>query len=166
MPGGALTTFGLLNAVIGDEVCRAVAASGLLSCGLTEVSLVLGRATDDGTTILANALGALGSTEEFAGTGKKKSLSHFRMASVAAGDSGLDVMENVWAKPSLPLESLQVCFGSATDGACARQECRSSSWSDKRFSATNNFGSFMDEVVFKQIMLRTTHDGQPVPVTI
>jgi len=62
------------------------------------------------------------------------------------------------------LESLELAFGSASDVACARCCTTTVSTEDgcppRKFSATNRFGDFMDEVVYQRLLLRSPNGGE------
>merc|ERR1740129_510595 len=163
-----LRKFGILNALLGDESARA-AAELLFAHGLEEVSLAFGKATDDGAVVLGRALAGLAQAELGArtedSTMQPSSLRFLRVACGSSGDMAIAAFESAWTKQGMPLELLDIAFGSASAEACAKlNACSVASGASssssappprRRVAAINNFGTYLDEVMFPQLFMRS-----------
>eukprot|EP00747_Dinoflagellata_sp_TGD_P207692 gnl/TRDRNA2_/TRDRNA2_81235_c0_seq1.p1 gnl/TRDRNA2_/TRDRNA2_81235_c0~~gnl/TRDRNA2_/TRDRNA2_81235_c0_seq1.p1 ORF type:complete len:472 (-),score=58.92 gnl/TRDRNA2_/TRDRNA2_81235_c0_seq1:95-1510(-) len=159
-PSLSLSRFGLLNVVLGDACANALAE--LVWSGLSEVSILAGRLSDESVAVLARAPSAMTSAVS-------PRLHSLRLAANVAGNMGLSAFDGSWAR-GMPLQTLELALGGASQQACRDLMGKAAACSQvsppfvekdengtqapRSLYATNNVPEYLEDMLYPRLMLR------------
>lgn len=161
---GTLETFGVLSALLDDASVDAL--TDLLFIGFKELTLLAGNLSDRGVMDLVDALENSDLVGPTAKAGPRV-VSRLALASAVAGEQGLAAIRDMVARGGglRPLPRLELAFGGLADSFVANEPTLaklqlSPGVRPNPASVTNNFASFLEEVLFPRIFLRQGADSE------